>query len=77
MDIKQELKNQIVARIITAIALIIIWIFVLVYILRRDITKGIQSTQTTDWIIIGLGVLVIAYETYSVLKSRKKLKELD
>lgn len=77
MDIKQELKNQIAARIVAAIALIIIWIFVLVYILRRDITHGIQSMQTTDWIIIGLGVLVIAYETYSVLKNRKKLKELD
>ncbi len=77
MDIKQELKNHILARIVTAIALIIIWISILVYILSRCITHGTQSTQTTDWIIIGLGVLVIAYETYSVLKNRKKLKELD
>ena len=77
MDIKEELRNRLVADKITTLITTVIWVLIIGYIICSNIVSGIICLKKSDWIIIVVGILCIAYELFRFFSYRKKLKELE
>lgn len=76
MDIKKELKNQFVGQRIAAIMSLIVCLFIPVLTLR-NVPRGIEHVEKSDWIIAGLGVVLIVFWLYRLRGIRKKMRELE
>ena len=77
MDVKKEYKDHLMAQKIVAVLMIIIGGAILVHILYRALTVGIQNISLSNWIIGGVCISAIVFEIFSFRFSAKKLKELE
>lgn len=70
---KEELKRQMQH----AIYMIVLWILLIGLNLSETLERGIHDVGIRHWIILGLGIIVLIYETVNIFRIRKQQKELD
>lgn len=72
MNVKEELRRQMQH----AICMIVLWILLAGLNLSEILEQGIHDASVRHWIILGLGILVVIYESINLLRIRKQQKEL-
>ncbi|MBQ0150273.1 MAG: hypothetical protein KBT08_06630 [Bacteroidales bacterium] len=56
--------------------MIVLWILLAGLNLSEILEQGIHDASVRHWIILGLGILVVIYESVNLLRIRKQQKEL-
>lgn len=77
MDIKKELRDHLVARLVGAAFIAILMVALLVVNLKDIIEMGYVNADFKDWLLVIAPIMFLVYEIFNFKIVWKKLKELD
>lgn len=77
MDVKKDLRDQLITQKILAVVTLVGWILILIYIVRTIIAGEIIVGDTFDWVIVAVGLFSIVFEAFRIRSLRNKIRELE